>query len=457
MAVPALGTSVTYQGDVRRYLDRNVLRLAQRHLVLRQWAQKIRIPEGEGLTYTATRFNYLVLPFAPLNEGVPPVGQAPTITQVTGVCTQWGDRCNLTDIAESTPLHRVVEQATRLLRLQVPQTYERNLFNRLVAGTQVNYVGQVGSRALLAAGDLLDPYTVNRTVSNLKTLGAPMLNGPTGENVMKDIEEGPRKATANPATHEHYVAVCHPIPLNDFANNATVQVAWSYSDINKLYINEVGQWRGMHFCETNLCPYWTGIAAATGTGSATGGNLATNANYHIQWTGSDPNFQYEQQISQISTAISVTSATSVGSITLTTPSTPTNYTWSIYISVGVGSIPQNLALSSQGPTVGPYAGQAVQLPGGTAVTITGTGLMQAPPAAPPSTVTVFPTFVFGEDYYAALEISRLTWVRLLEADKSDPLNQTRVIGWKGWDGGVILNQQFGARIESSASNTGAFG
>jgi N4-gp56 family major capsid protein len=452
--VPTLGTSTTYQADVRRYLDRNVLRLAQRHLVLRQWAQKIRIPQNEGLTYTATRFNYLVLPYAPLNEGVPPVGQTPTISQVTGVVMQWGDRCNLTDIAEITPLHRVVEQATRLLRLQVPQTYERNLFNQIVSGTQVNYVGQVGARANLTAGDLLDPYTVNRTVSNLKTLGAPMMNGPTGENVNKDIEEGPRKATASPATHEHYVAVAHPIALNDFANNATVQLAWSYSDINKLYINEVGQWRGLHFCESNMVPYWVGIAAPTGT-PGTSGNLATNANYLIIITGSDPNFQYEQQISQISAAISVTGPT--GSISVTMPSTPANYTWSAYISVGAASVPQNLALSASGPTVGPYAGQAVQIPGGTTAVLTGIGLMQAPPAAPATGVPVFPTFVFGEDYFAALELSNLTWTRLLEADKSDPLNQIRVIGWKGWDGSVLLNQMFGGRIESSASNTGAFG
>jgi hypothetical protein len=45
----------------------------------------------------------------------------------------------------------------------------------------------------------------------------------------------------------------------------------------------------------------------------------------------------------------------------------------------------------------------------------------------------------------------------MSADKSDPLNQLRIIGWKGWDGAVILNQLFGCIIESSASGTGAFG
>ncbi len=456
MAV-TLGTSATYQADIRRYLDTKVLRLAQRHLVLRQFSQKIKIPEGEGQTYTATRFERFTLPFAPINEGVPPTGQAPTISQVTGVVMQWGDRANITDIAEMTPLHRVLEQATRLLGYQVPETYERNSFNQVVSGTQINYVNQRGSRALLQAGDLLDPFTVNRTVSNLKTLGAPMMNGPTETDVRKDIEEGPRKATANPRTHEHYVAVAHPIPLNDFANNSTVQLAWSYSDLNKLYINEVGQWRGLHITESNMVPNWTGFAnnaAGVTYTPGTAGNLATNATYTIIITGSDTQNQYESQIYAVSASQNVTGPT--GSIAVLTPSTA-GFTYSIYISTGGATTPQNLGVSVSGPTVGPYAGMAVQIPPATSAVITGVGIMQIPPAAPAAGVTVYPTFVFGEDAWAALELAKLSWTRLLEADKSDPLNQLRIIGWKGWDGSVILNQKFMARIESSASNTGAFG
>ena len=80
-----------------------------------------------------------------------------------------------------------------------------------------------------------------------------------------------------------------------------------------------------------------------------------------------------------------------------------------------------------------------------------------PPAAPATGVTVFPTFTMGEQYYACLELEDVSYTFLGEADKSDPLNQLRVIGWKLFEGWVILNQQFGCRIESSASNTGSFG
>jgi N4-gp56 family major capsid protein len=456
--VQTLGTSALYQGDTQRFLDREVLPVAQRHLVLRQFAQKIKIPTNMGLTFTGTRYGRFTLPAAPIAEGVPPPGQAPSISQVAGVVMQWGDRANITDVAEITPLHDVLTQASRMLQLQVPETYERNMFNQLQAATQRNFVNQRGARSALVAGDLLDPYTINRTVANLKTVGAYMRNGPTETDVRKDIEEGPRKAAADPRTHEHYVCVAHPIPLNDFANNSTVQLAWSYSDVNKLYINEVGQWRGMHFCESNLVPYWVGNAnnanGATYT-AGTAGSLPTNANYVVQITGSDPQNQYEQQIYQTSASVSVTGPT--GSITVTTPTTPSNYTYSVYVGVGASAQPTNLGLSTSGPTTGPYAGQAVQLPAGTSVVITGIGLPQVPPAAPATGVTVFDSYVFGEHYFAALELKSIEWNRLMSADKSDPLNQLRIIGWKGWDGAVILNQLFGCLIESSASGTGANG
>ena len=457
--VATLGTSGLYQGDTQRFLDKEVLPVAQRHLVVRQFAQKIRIPERMGLTYTGTRYNRFVLPYGPLNEGVPPLGQAPSISQISGVATQWGDRANITDITEMTPLHDVLSQCSRLFGLQVPETYERNTFNQLNAATQRNFVNQRGSRAALQAGDLLDPYTVNRTVANLKTLGAYMMNGPTETDVRKDIEEGPRKATANPRTHEHYVSVAHPIPLNDFANNSTVQLAWSYSDIDKLYINEVGQWRGLHFCESNMVPYFVGnannAAGLTYTPATTGGALPA-ATYVVQITGSDPQNQYEQQIFQVSGS-QVVGGTGAGSISVVLPNAPANFTYSAYISSGAGSQPQNLATSAAGPGLGPYAGQAVQMAAGSTVVLTGIGAMQAPPAAPATGVTVFLTYVFGEHYFACLELERIQWFRLFQADKSDVLNQTRVLGWKGWDGSLILNQLFGAIIESSATGTGAFG
>jgi hypothetical protein len=140
------------------------------------------------------------------------------------------------------------------------------------------------------------------------------------------------------------------------------------------------------------------------------------------------------------------------------PST-TGYTYNVYIGTTVS--PVNLATSSTTgvgiPTSGPYTGQATNIAPGSTVLLTGLGVYQIPPAAPTTGVTVYPCFVFGAEYFACTKLEDVSWTTLFEADKSDPINQLRVVGYKFFQGYLILNQQFGCRIESSVSNTGAFG
>lgn len=456
----ATNLSSSFQADIRRILDHDVQRLAQRQLIVYQFAKKKKLQHNSGASWTATRYNRIPLPIAPLSEGVAPIGETITISQVTGVALQWGDKVTISDVAELTIEHDLVQQAKRLLGYQVAELMERNTFNNLVSGTQVNYVNQRGARASLVAGDNLDPTTVNRTVSNLKQLGAPMMAGDTGTDVNRGADSGAAKAKRgadNYVGHEHYVAVGSPIVFNDFANNPTVVMAWSYSDIHRLYINELGQWRGMHFCESNMVPTWTGFTnsanSLTVTASTSGGSLA-DGTYYAVVTGWDTQNQYESQIYAVSAGKVISGGSGNGSLSVTLPTT-TGYTYAVYI--GTTTSPQYLGTSTSGPTVGPYQGQAIQMTAGATVVITNTGVFQAPPAAPASTVTVFPTFVFGEDAFACLELENIIWTSLFEADKSDPLNQLRIVGYKFHQGFVIENNQFMARIESTASNTGTFG
>jgi N4-gp56 family major capsid protein len=449
----ATNTSAQFQADIQRILDKETLEVAQRFLVLYPFADKKTMPKNMGTSWTATRFNRLPLPIAPLSEGVPPIGETLTISQVTGVALQWGDKVTFTDVSTITIQHDLLHEATERLGMQVAELRERNGMNAVMAGTQVNFVNSRGARASLVAGDVLDPNTVNRTVVNLKNLGAPLWSGQTGETVQRSISYNVRGSEAKPRAHEHYVAIGSPLVLNDLAANPTVVTAWSYSDITRLYVNEIGYWRGMHFCESNMIPSFVGVAAVTGTASASGGTLGTGT-YIVQVTGWDTQNQYETRIYQASAGIAVTGPT--GSISVTLPSTA-GFTYAVYITQAGSSAVLNLGTSASGPTSGPYAGQAIQLAAGSTAVITNVGLFQVPPAAPATGITVYPTFVFGQRAFAALELEGLTWTRLFEADKSDPMNQLRVVGYKYFEGWVILNQQFLARIESTVSNTGAFG
>ena len=445
----ATNQSSQFSSDIENYIADETLPLARRQLVAYQFGDPLELPKGRGTTYTATRYNRLPLPYAPISEGVPPIGETLAIGQVSAVALQWGDKVTITDVAEMTIKHPLFKKAIELTGLQVAETLERNTFVNLMAGTQINYVNQRVSRGALIAGDVLDTQTVIRTDAALETLGAPRFMGDEMTDTKIDADAGGKRASENPRAMPHYAAIIHTIPVADFRQNSTVVTAWSYSDLNRLYNYEAGEWSGIRFCKSNMVPTFTGYAQTNGTGG-TAGSLATGT-YYVIVTGSDTQNQYESYIAQVSTSISVTGPN--GSISVTTPATA-GYTYNVY--VGTTTSPTNLGLSTSGPTSGPLQGQATQLAASTAVVITGTGVGQVPPAAPATGLTVYPTFVIGRGSYGQVVLDNVKFTYLSNADKSDPLNQLRVVGWKLFYGTLIENQNFYARIESVSAYTATF-
>jgi len=445
LGVVNLSTSDNLQADIVPYIQEEVEPLARRQLVAYQFGKPLHLDVNRGLTYTATRFERLPLPFAPLQEGVAPAGEAISIVQVSATAQQWGDSVTLTDVANITVFHPPFQQAIQLISLQMPETLERNTLNTLIAANQVNFANGRANRAALVATDVMTPHEANKIWASLVGYGAPRFNGDEREDMM--LEAGSyRDPSKSPAVMQHYVALISPFPAQDMRESSQVNTAWAFSDVNRLYNNELGAWGGFRWCETNMMPYWTGVALVTGTPSATGGNLGTSSTYNIQVTAAPFQTSVEQKIYQVSGNISVTGPN--GSISVTLPTLP-GYVFNVYI--GTTASPQNLALSASGPTTGPLAGQATQLASGSTVVLTGIGVAQTPPAAPATGVTVFPTLFIGNHSYGQVLLENPEFFYLTGADKSDKLNQTRVVSWKMFYGSILLNQAFLARVESSSA------
>jgi N4-gp56 family major capsid protein len=448
----AVNVSGSFAADIEAYIADRTLPLVRRQLVVYQFGDPLTLPKGRGVTYTATRYNRIPLPYSPLSEGVPPVGELLTIQQVTATALQWGDKVTITDVAELTIKHPLFQKATELTGLQVAETLERNTFNNLLGFTQVNYVNARGARASLVAGDVMNIHELNRAYAQLLTLGAPRFMGDEMTDTKLEAGAGGAKASTNPRTMPHYVAVIHPFMAGDLRENQAIQTAWSYSDINRLYNYELGEWSGIRFCMSNLVPSWTGIALVAGTAGAAGG--LGSGTYAIQVTASDTQNQYESQIYQITTGVVVTGPN--GSISVTLP-VLSGFTFNVYVSAAGSTTPINLGLTASGPTVGPLQGQAVQLTGGSTVVITGIGAFQVPPAAPATGVTVYPMFLFGRGAYGQVMLDEVKFTYLKDADKSDPINQLRVVGWKCFYGTLIQNVQFAMRLEGTSAFTSTFG
>ena len=446
----AVNVASQFSADIENYIADETLPLTRKQLVAFQFGDPLDLPKGRGTTYTATRYNRVPLPYAPLSEGVPPIGETMTIAQVTATALQWGDKITLTDVAELTIKHPLFKKATELTALQVAETLERNTFNNLMAGTQVNYVNSRGSRGALVAGDVLNPHEVNRAAAMLMNIGAPRYMGDEMTDTKLRADDGGARASSDPRRMPHYVSIIHPFVVGDFSENSTVVTAWSYSDLNRLYNYEVGEWRGIRFCQSNMVPFFTGVTAIEGS-NGTAGALASD-DYYIQVTASDTQNQYESRVYGVSSAVTVTGPT--GSVSVVLPNV-SGYTFNVYISTD--DTPSNLGVCASGPTSGPMQGQAVQLAGGQTVVITDIGVAQTPPAAPGNGVTVYPTFIIGRGAYGQVMLDNVKFSYLKDADKSDPLNQLRVVGWKCFYGTLIENNQFFMRIESTSAFNSTFG
>jgi hypothetical protein len=245
--------------------------------------------------------------------------------------------------------------------------------------------------------------------------------------------------------------------------NPNVVLAWSYSDLHRLYNNEFGEWGGVRFCSSNLVPSFTGQAnnygGATYTAGTGGGGALATGNYTVQIVGQDPQNMYESIILAPSAAVAVTGPT--GNISVVVPNTPAGYIWTVYISRVGSTLPVAIATTPTTgigvPTTGPMAGNATQIVGGSTVVATNLGLSQVPPANPGAGIVVYPTFIFGRGAYAQISLDELKITALLDPDKSDPLNQLRVVGWKVYYGTMITNQQFFMRVESTSNFSATFG
>lgn len=446
--------STNFAADISNFIQKKVQPLVQRQLVAYQFGDQLRLPKNRGTTYTASRYDRIPLPFQPLSEGVPPLGEALTLAQVSATAVQWGDIVTIPDVGDMTIEHPLFQVAITLTAMQQAETVERNTFNALMAGSQVNYVNSRGSRAALITGDVLSPHEIDRMVGALRTIGAPEYLGQMEEDA-KITAGKPSKASANPSGHSHYVAMIHPLVEQDMRENATVVTAWSYSDIFRLYNNELGEWAGVRFCRTNMIPTITGAATVAATGHTNGGNLA-DGTYYVRVVETNAQTQVESVVHQVSSGVVISGGGGNGSITLTTPAaTNPNNLFTVY--VGDATTTLNLAAAAAGPTQGPLAGMAVQIPASTAITLTAAGVAQTPTAAPATGVTVFPTFIIGRNAYGIVMLDDVKFTYLKTADKLDPLNQLRIVGWKLMYGTIILNQNFFGRIESTSAFSATFG
>lgn len=139
-------------------MSAKLLEVAERNTVLDQFGDKHPLPSNSSKTIRFTREEKLSVPTTPtqLTEGVPPAAQGITINQFEATVEQYGALVILSDLAELTARHNLVERTIYILGLNAAELYDQLIFNVLDASTTGEYfVNNRGADTSLLATDLV--------------------------------------------------------------------------------------------------------------------------------------------------------------------------------------------------------------------------------------------------------------------------------------------------------------
>ena len=428
---PGLSTSTTLVNDLAPlWLQDELLAIAEKLTVFQDMGETPTMPEGEGKTYSAQRYERLPLPGAPLTEGITPDSTPLVVNKVTAVLEQWGMVCSLTDVAMMTTKHPALQAAKDRLGNASAELQDREIQKVLMGGGTVVFPGGKTSRATLAAADVPTTDFVSGIVATLRQLGAPTFSG------------------------SMYGGVIDPFSEQDLAKDSTFVSSHQYAETTALFNAEIGRWRVVRWKRSNLLPILS--ALATGAGGVAGAALTTlptgdtgftaGSTVKVTATLADPTSGLDSR--QITTA-NVTNA-SAFDVQFTISATAPEGRYNLYVSTEGGTVPLYQGIVSK-PVGAQLQVNVAKVSGGVSIGFNSGG---APAGAdPPATGTVHTGYIFGKGAFAVPALGSRTQATLTPATAtdSDPLQQRRKAGFKFMTKTCILNTDFFRRFEAMSN------
>lgn len=444
----------TISADQEKYLLKKLLDRSYLKLTMSGAVDMETMREGSGLTAFMVRYRRMNTPVSTLTEGVAPPSSNFSLEEVTVTLDQWGDWLELSDVAQLTARHPLVQQAQELLADNAARVLDREICIVMLSGTNVVFGdGSVTTRRTITGVMRLNETVLHNAKVTLANAGAPPRGGPSGDAKVA--------SSGSYLNGNDYLAIAGPEVCADLmqpaVNLGTFVSASLYAKSgSQLYNNEVGKWLGFRFVESNFIPRFgllgnttTAVASGAdfGTGTPTvtvvtsGGSLG-NATFFYKVTRKDLLRGFEEDIS---IAHSTASGGTSRIYRFAMPATA-GFVYNVYFdTVAGGGTGTDATMRLVHQNVAPSASVDVL-----AVPTTG--------AFPPDNINVtagalpipriHPVFIVAQ--------AALAWVGFYKPkfyitgagpDKADPLAQKRTIGWKFFGKTVIKDQTRLLRLE----------
>lgn len=409
----------SFSNDAVTFIAKKTLMIALKNVIMYGLGQKAQLDAHNSKTFQYTRYDRLGLPLTALSDGVTPDQTDMSISVVTATADQWGAYVNLSDVAQLTIKHPVMEKAMDLLGYQSAETIDREIILVLLAGTAVSFPGTIAKRSSLSSTstDIMTSALVRKVVANLKVQGAHYYES------------------------SNFVGAVDPQVAADLNTDTTFVNAASYSNIKVLQNGEVGKWQGVRWMESNTIPTLSGLAAGSYTTPASPAGTFAAASYRIATVYYDILTGFPVKMTQ-NAAVAFAAS---DSLAYTTPS-DANYKYKVFISLAAGGADDVMYVGDE-TTYGTGL-----IPAATAISIVDpptSGVSIAGSDIPGTDKVVHFSWVFGKESFAVVELQKLQmYVTPGSASDSDPLVQRRKAGWKCMFKAVICNQDFLERMET---------
>lgn len=450
--------ALTY--DQTKFLAAQLIKRSSLRLVCKSVCDPVKMPDGNGLTAYFVRYNRMNVPLATLTEGTPPSASDFTLSQVTVTLEQWGDLIKITDLAEITAKHPVVQQAMKLLADNAARVIDREIQLVWLANTNVQYGdGTHTTRDTLAnndTGDFITDAAIHKAVADMVDDGVTGRDGPAKEDAK---EAG---ATGTVAGGNAFVAICGPQILRDIMSQqsstlGTFIAVAMYANQKALYNVEVGTWLGVRWVETNFIPKFSMLGAVNsgaltsgtsfGTNTptvtftdATGGTV-TGVKHYFKVTRTSKLRGFEEEISDIQEIDTPVDSSNDKTLSFAFPGSASDpYLYKLYVGVGSASDSVLRAVSNSG-----------HAPGST-VTITAPVAQFASNNLPPENVktatdVVHPVWLLGAEACSLVTLRNLEFKTVSQPDHSNPLGQYKQMGYKFLHKAVVLDSTRLKRLE----------
>lgn len=138
-------------------MSARLLEVAELNMVLDQFGEKVPIPSNSSKTIRFVREEKLAVSSSPtqLTEGIAPDADGITLNQFEATAEQYGVVIRISDLAELTARHNIVERTIYVLGLQAAETYDQLVYNVLDAATNVYRPNNRAGDTSLIGSDLV--------------------------------------------------------------------------------------------------------------------------------------------------------------------------------------------------------------------------------------------------------------------------------------------------------------